>query len=441
MDKNRREFLGAAAGAGAALLLADEALAQKNSSIVPLKKKEGEAIRFACIGVGGKGESDSAEASEFGDIVAICDIDESTLKEAKEKRFPDAKTYTDWRKLLAEMGDQIDAVTVSTPDHNHAVISLRAMRLGKHVFCQKPLTHNLFEARRVAETAIKMRVATQMGNQGTADPRLRKNAARLRAGLVGDVTELHIWTNRPIWPQGGPRPAPEAVPKHVHWDEWLGPAPTRPYGPGYHGFAWRGWWDFGTGALGDMACHTLNMPFMGLDLRNPIRVQATTSGHNKDSYPKSSTIVYDFAAFGKRPALKLFWYDGGRMPEASLFDGRKLEDSGALVLGTRGKLYIPGDYAGDDGVLLGGVDIGEVKYPESPGHFQEFVRAMREGVPAMSNFPGYAGALTETVLLGNLAVWLDGPAIEWDAKRLRAKNIKGLDPLIRGSYRTGWTLP
>ncbi|MGC4046442.1 MAG: Gfo/Idh/MocA family oxidoreductase [Armatimonas sp.] len=440
MSQDRRTFLGAAAGAGAALLLADDAWAQTSSSIVPLKKKPGEKVRFACIGVGGKGDSDTADAANLGELVAICDIDENTLSGAS-KRYPNAKAYTDWRKLLAEMGDVIDAVTVSVPDHNHAIISLRAMRMGKHVFCQKPLTHNLFEARRMAETARKMRVATQMGNQGTADSNLRKNAARLRAGLLGDVTELHIWTDRPIWAQGGERAASQPVPANVHWDTWLGPAPERPFAPGYHGLSWRGWWDFGTGALGDMGCHTLNMPFMGLDLRNPVRVRAFTSGHNRDSYPKSSTVIYDFAAYGKRAPLTLHWYDGGRKPNASLFDGRQLAVSGALLLGTKGKLYIPGDYAGDEGVLIGGVEIGDVKYPESPGHFQEFVRAATEGVPAMSNFPDYAGPLAEMVLLGNLAVWLDGPAIEWDAKRLRAVGMKELDPMIRGTYRKGWSLP
>lgn len=440
MNQDRRTFLGTAAGAGAALLLGDEAWAQTSSSIVPLKKKPGEKIRFACIGIGGKGDSDTADAANFGELVAICDIDDNTLSGAS-KRYPNAKTYTDWRKLFAEMGDVIDAVTVSTPDHNHAVIAVRAMRMGKHVFCQKPLTHNLFEARRMVEVARKMRVATQMGNQGTADSNLRKNAARLRAGLVGDVTALHIWTDRPIWGQGGTRAAAQPVPANVHWDEWLGPAPERPYAPGYHGFSWRGWWDFGTGALGDMGCHTLNMPFMGLDLRNPTRVRAFTSGHNRDSYPKSSTVIYDFPAYGKRAPMNLHWYDGGRKPQASLFDGRELAVSGAIVLGTKGKLYIPGDYAGDEGVLLGGVNIGEVQYPQSPGHFQEFVRAATEGIPAMSNFPDYAGPLTEMVLLGNLAVWLDGPAIEWDPKRLRANGMKELDPMIRGTYRKGWPLP
>ena len=440
MNQNRREFLGVAAGLGLTLFEAAGVRAD-DKPIITTTRKPDEPIRFACIGVGGKGEGDSNDAGRLGEVVAICDIDESTLNRAKSRRFPDAKVYTDYRQMFAEMAGGIDAVTVSIPDHHHASAALRAMALGKHTFCQKPLTHNLAEARQMADMARKMRVATQMGNQGTADPRLRRNAARLRAGLVGNVTELHIWTNRPIWPQGGKRAEPQPVPPTVHWDTWIGPAPERPYAPGYHSFAWRGWWDFGSGALGDMGCHTLNMPFMGLDLRNPVSVQATTSGSNHDSYPSSSEITYIFGKTRVRPAIKMVWYDGGKLPDAALFDGRKLENSGALVLGDKGKLYIPGDYAGDDGVLLGGVEIGEVKYPESPGHFEEFVRAIREGVPAMSNFPGYAGPLAEMVVLGNLAVWADGQKLDWDAKKLRVKNVKGLEPLIHGTYRKGWELP
>ena len=270
-----------------------------------------EKIRMASVGIGGKGSSDSNDAGRSGEMVAICDTDTGRLDGAA-KRFEGAKKFTDFRVMLEEMGDKIDAVTVSTPDHTHAPAALMAMRMGKHCFCQKPMTHSIYEARLMGKVAKEKGVATQMGNQGTAADGLRKAAAMLRAGVLGKVSEVHVWTNRPIWPQGGDRPAPQPVPETLKWDLWLGPAPQRPYGPGYHPFAWRGWWDFGTGALGDMACHTMNMPYAGLDLRDPISVQAETSGHNGDSFPKWSIITYEFPATDTRGPIKMVWYDGGK---------------------------------------------------------------------------------------------------------------------------------
>ena len=219
---------------------------------------------MACIGIGGKGSSDSKDASTHGRVVAICDVDEKRLNAVGENDFKDAKRYTDFRKMLDEMGNKIDAVTVSTPDHTHAPASLMAMRMGKHCFCQKPLTHTIYEARLMAKVAKEKKLATQMGNQGTAEAGLRKSAAIIKAGTLGNVSEVHVWTNRPVWPQGSPREEASERPEWLRWDEWLGPAPIRPYASGYHTFAWRGWWDFGCGALGDMACHTMNMPYMAL---------------------------------------------------------------------------------------------------------------------------------------------------------------------------------
>ncbi|MFN3648972.1 MAG: Gfo/Idh/MocA family protein [Armatimonadota bacterium] len=430
-NRSRRDFLKTTTAAGLGILAAEQgAWAQAKSA--------NEKINFAAIGVGGKGESDTADAARSGNLVAICDVDENILNRAAQK-YPNARKYTDFRKMLEEMGKSIDAVTVSTPDHTHAPAAAMAMKMGKHCFCQKPLTHDIYEARTLGELARQHKVATQMGNQGTASGDLRKNAALIRAGILGPVREVHVWTNRPIWEQGVPRPQAETPPTTVHWDEWLGPAPERPYGKGYHTFGWRGWWDFGTGALGDMACHTMNMPFMALDLRHPISVQAETSGHNQDSYPKWSVIGYEFPATEARPALTLFWYDGGKMPSADLLEGQKQESSGALVIGEKGKLYSPGD-SGNNRVLLGGVRDVEVSYPQSPGHFEEWVRAIRGGEPAMSNFPGYASPMTETVLLGNLAVWANGKKVEWDAKNLKATNAPEVAHVIRKPYRKGWEL-
>jgi len=436
LQTSRREFLRNSALTGLGIWIADKSWAKGQSP--------NERVNFACIGVGGKGDSDTADAARLGNVVAICDVDDNTLDKAAQK-YPNARKYNDYRKMLDEMGKSIDAVTVSTPDHVHALAAAAAMHLGKHCFCQKPLTHTIYEARRLGEIARQKKVATQMGNQGTADSSMRHSAALVRAGALGTVTEVHVWTNRPIWPQGGPRPQPAPVPANLHWDLWLGPAPERPYGDGYHPFAWRGWWDFGTGALGDMACHTVNMPFMALDLRNPVSVQAQSAGHNHDSYPTWSIIRFEFPATAHRPALTMTWYDGGKRPPQELLEGETFSDSGSLIIGDKGKLYTPGDYGGG-GKLIGGVDVGEVKFPESPGHFEEFVRAIKEGVPATSNFPDYAGPLTETILLGNLAVWtadkegVEGTKIEWDAHSLRAKNAPEVAPIIRPKYRSGYGL-
>jgi predicted dehydrogenase len=427
----RRDFLQSAALAGVGYWVAGGVLADEKP------KSANDQIHFACVGVAGKGQSDTAAAARHGNIVALCDVDDGRLGKAGDK-YAGARKYNDFRKMFDEMGKSIDAVTVSTPDHCHAVISAMAMRLGKHCFTQKPLTHTIWEARRLGEIAAQMKVATQMGNQGTAGGGLRKAAALVRAGALGAVKEVHVWTNRPIWPQGGKRPDAAKVTDDLHWELWLGPAGERPYGKGYHPFAWRGFWDFGTGALGDMACHTMNMPFMALDLREPTAVEAESSGHNKETYPKWSVIRYTFPARGKRPALTMTWYDGGKRPAAELLDGQEPARSGSLIIGSKGKMYAAGDNGGG-GKLLGDVKEPKVEYPQSPGHVEEWVRAIRGGAPAMSNFASYAGPLTETVLLGNLAVWC-GKRVEWDAKNVKATNAPEAEPLIRPTYRKGYTL-
>lgn len=428
---NRRQFIQAAAVTTAGYWVAGGTKAKASSS-------PNEQIRFACIGVGGKGSSDSLDASKNGDVVAICDVDENTLAKAGT-RFEKAEQFFDFRLMLEKMGDSIDAVTVSTPDHTHAAASLMAMRMGKHCFCQKPMTHSIAEARLMSQVAKENNLATQMGNQGTANAGLRKAAALIKAGALGTVKEVHVWTNRPVWPQGGDRPEPEPVPPTLKWDLWLGPAAYRPYGNGYHPFSWRGWWEFGTGALGDMACHTMNMPFMALDLRDASSVQATTSGHNKESYPKWSMIKYEFPARGERPALTMMWYDGGKLPEPELLEGQEPSDSGCIVIGEKGKLYSPNDY-GAAYKLMGDVQEPDVEYVRSPGHFTEFAEAIKGGKPAMSNFPEYATPLTETVLLGNLAVWADGQRVQWDAKNMKATIDSTFNEMITPEYRKGYDM-
>ena len=427
--KNRRDFLKTSAVAGVGFWVSTAAAEEKKNAL--------ESVRFAAIGIGGKGGGDTADAAKSGDLVAICDVDESRL-DASAKKYPKAKPFTDYRTMLEEMGKSIDAVTVSTPDHSHAPASAMAMRMGKHCFTQKPLTHTLHEARKLAEIAREMKVMTQMGNQGTAGGGLRTQAAQVRAGALGTVKEVHVWTNRPIWPQGGDSPAPAEAPANLKWDLWLGPMAERPFGKGYHPFAWRGFWDFGTGALGDMACHTLNMPFMALDLRDPIAVEAESSGHNKIMYPKWSVIKYWFPARGDRPAVTMTWYDGGKRPAKELIGGMDPASSGSLIISEKGSLYSPGDNGGG-GKFLGNAEQPKVEVAGSPGHFAEWVQAIKTGKQAMSNFPDYAGPLTETVLLGNLAVWA-GKKVEWDAKNLKATNAPEVESLIRPEYRKGWTL-
>ena len=449
----RRQFLGVSAATGIGFWVAGgiEAKASKSPN---------ERIQFAAVGTSGKGSSDSADAAANGDMVAVCDPDDIFLN-AAEKKFttPDGKKpkkYTDFRKMLDEMGKKIDAVTVSTPDHVHAMASVMAMKMGKHCFCQKPLTHTIWEARRMGEIAREKKLATEMGNQGTAMEGVRRAAALLRAGVLGKVKEVHVWTNRPIWPQGGDRPEAEDPPKSLKWDLWLGPAPQRPYAKGYHPFKWRGWWDFGTGALGDMACHTVNMPFAGLDLRNPTSVQAVSSGHNKDSYPKWSIITCEFPANQWRPGLKFVWYDGGQrvprelMPDELLDEKwdekrekkvRELPGSGCLILGEKGNLFSPDDYGARFKVTKG-IELKEVQTTPSPGHFAEWVRAIKGGPKPMSNFTDYAGPLTETILLGNLAVWAadkgEGKKILWDAKNLKATNAPEVEFIVRTGYPNGY---
>jgi predicted dehydrogenase len=418
-----------------------------------------ERLRVAGIGVGGKGRSDIDQAGKFADVVAICDIDDVRLNE-KAQQFPKAKRYHDYRKLLDEMGREIDAVVVSTPDHHHAPASIRAMRMGKHVYCQKPLTHTPFEARLMRETAKEYNVQTQMGNQGTAADGFRAGIELIRSGAVGPIEEVHVWTNRPFkyWKQAPdivarPKERP-AIPAHVHWDLFLGPAAERPYHPVYHPHDWRGWWDFGTGALGDMACHTANLAFKALELGLPRRVSAESSEINPETYPAWSTIKYEFPARGDRPAVKLTWYEGAKngqrnLPPAELLQGEQFVDSGMIFIGKSGSIFTPSDY-GSEQVLLPRKEFAEFKRPEPTierlgnadgtdvDQKREWIRAIQGGPAPMSNFD-YASQLTEAMLLGNVAVRL-GTSLDYDGQAGTITNNRDADALIRGTYRTGWEM-
>lgn len=462
---NRREFIKstAALGAGAWVL----------GGISPKPSlSANEEIRFACIGVGGKGSSDTTDAGRHGKVVAMCDIDANILN-AKTNEFPDAATYSDYRKMLDEMEDRIDAVTVSTPDHTHAVISLYAMQMGKHIFCQKPLSHSIEESRLMGQMAADRNLVTQMGNQGNAGNNLRISAALVRAGVIGRVREVHVWTNRPVWPQSAGLEIPEmATPSHIDWNSWIGPARMRAYSPEIHPFKWRGFWEFGTGALGDMACHTLSMPYLALDLKFPTAVQATFDRHDKVFYPSKSKIEFEFPELNGRAPLKVFWYDGGAKPDESLMaelpkqqqDGGEFHfDRGALLIGDQGKFYSPGDYGeipSHTGVIIDGEftpqrrivrprdtdgsspfsQFKDIDYVRSPGHFTEFANAIKgEGTP-ISEFVHSAGPFNETILLGNLALW-SGERIDWDAKEMIAKGAsEEIQRIVRKEYHNGYSI-
>ena len=426
---NRRQFLSTGALAGIGFWASGRAPAAVDKTANGL-------IRFACVGVGGMGNSNMNRAAQQGDVVALCDVDDQKLGQAAG-RHPRARKFRDFRKMFDAMRDGIDAVIISTPDHSHAVIAAAAMRLRKHCFVEKPLARTLFEARQLGSLTLGLKVATQMNNQGTAQPGFRRALAVLKTGVLGTVKEVHVWSNRPIWPVGLKRPARAPVPQHLDWDLWLGPAPERPYAAGYTPFGWRGWWDFGTGALGDMGCHLLNLPFLAFDLRDPTTVTAQTSGHNKDSFPKWSIVRYQFPARGGRAAVALTWYDGGKRPAVALFRGEKVSPTGCLIVGDKGTMVSPSDYAATFKLI--GVGEPQVEIVRSPGHFEEFVQAMRGESKAMSNILDYAGPLTETVLLGNLAVYA-GKKIEWDAGKLQATNVPEVAPLIRPAYRKGYSL-
>jgi predicted dehydrogenase len=452
---NRRDFLKQTTLAGFGVWVAGGVAVAK-------KESPNDRINIACIGVAGKGGSDTDQAGQVGNIVALCDIDDNFLGD-KARQFPKAKTYNDFRKMFDDMGKEIDAVTVSTPDHTHAAASIMAMKMGKHVYCQKPLTHTVYEARLMRETARKHKVATQMGNQGTASDGLRRAVEIIRDGVIGPVREVHVWTNRPIWPQAPrvtKRPKSSEPPPHVHWDEWLGPAPYRPYSsekqyndhPPYHDFNWRGWWDFGTGALGDMACHTANMAFMALKLGYPTSVEAESGEINRETYPAWARITFQFPARGDNmPAVKFVWYEGKQndkrvLPPAELIKGQQFSDSGSLLVGDKGVLFSPNDY-GEEYKLLPEKDFEGYKGPKESlprngggdeGMKREWARAIRGGPPAMSNFD-YAGVLTEAILLGNVAMRV-GKKIEWDGEKLRVTNVKEANHLINPPYRKGWKL-
>lgn len=429
---HRRDFLRQSALAGAGVWIA--------AATAPAQQRSpNERLNLAIIGTGGRGRANlGSVASE--NIVALCDVDESCLGPAAE-RFPQARRYNDFRRLYDRAND-FDAVVVSTPEHTHAFATLPALRLGKHVYCEKPLAHCVHEARVVAEAAGRARVATQMGTQIHAGDNYRRVVELVQAGAVGPIRECHVWVARggAGW-GGGERPQGEPpVPAHLHWDLWLGPAPQRPYHTDYvPGPKWYRFWDFGGGVLPDLGSHWNDLPFWALRLRHPTAVEAEGPPVSPETAPPWLIARWEFPARGELPPVRLAWYHGGRKP--ALIAERNLPDwgSGVLFVGARGLLLA--DYGRH--VLLPEAQFADYRRPEptiprSRGHHQEWIHACKTGEPTTCPFD-YSGALTEANLLGNVAYRV-GRRLEWDAANLRVRNSPEAERYLRTEYRSGWTL-
>ena len=440
MKMNRRDFLLSSTAAAAFTIVPRHVLGG------PGYTPPSEKLNIAGIGVGGKGGGDIGAVSSEN-IVALCDVDEKQAGETF-KKYPNAKKYKDFRKMLTEMDKQIDAVVVATPDHVHAAATMMAIEMGKHVYTEKPLTHSVYEARMLTEAARKYKVATQMGNQGHSSEGARLICEWIWDGAIGPVREVHAWTDRPggRWAQGVDRPKETPpVPQTLAWDLWLGPAPERPYHPIYVPFKWRGWWDFGTGALGDMGCHIIDPAFWALKLGHPTSVQAISMPVNSETAPLASRVDYEFPARGDMPPVKLSWYDGELRPTnpEELEPGRRMgsANGGTLFVGDKGKL-VCGCY-GKNPRLIPETKMKEYERPPKTiprvkGHHQDWIEACKGGKPACSNF-NYAGPLTEVVLLGNVAVRA-GKKLYWDGPNMRVTNIPEANKYLRREYRAGWTL-
>lgn len=431
-------FLGCAAAASA---LPVRAASLKRTGY----KSPNEKLNIAGIGVGGKGYGDINSCAATENIVALCDPDEIRAAKAFE-RYPKATRYKDFREMLdREKG--IDAVVIASPDHVHGMAAAWAIQRGLHVYVQKPMTRTIWEARALTELARKHKVATQMGNQGHSNEGTRQLCEMIWAGEIGAVREVHAWSDRPIWPQGIEAPlAEEPVPSTLDWDAWLGPAPRRAYNKGYVPFKWRGWFDYGCGALGDMACHILDPVNWALRLGAPTSVECVKQEKkNSQTFPTRSVIRFEFPARASMPPVTIFWYDGGLKPprpagigpEVTLGDG----SNGSLFIGEKG-IITTGTY-GEKTRLLPDEKMNGYKFPDpfltrSPGHYRDWIRAAKGGEKACSNFD-YAGPFTEWVLLGTLAVRFEGK-LEWNSERMKVTNAREANALIKPRYRKGWKI-
>jgi predicted dehydrogenase len=396
------------------------------------EKSPNAKLNCAVIGVGGmRGEANTAGVAGEN-IIALCDIDERNLAKART-RLPNAKEYHDFREML-EKESMLDAVVVSTPDHIHAVAGVMAMKLGRHLYTEKPMAHSIYEVRTMVETARKHKVATQMGTQIHAEQNYRRVVELVQSGAIGKVTEVHVFLGGTPWHATDLPKDQMECPKHIHWDLWHGPAAERPYHTEFHPLNWRKWWNFAGGCLADMACHHMDLPFWALGLKTPKTIEAHGPPVHPEGAPVWETVQWEFEG------VKLFWYHGDKRPP-HFSDGRITAKWGG------GNLFV-----GEKGMLLANYGqhklLPEEQYkdfkapektiPDSIGHHAEFIRAAKGGAPALCNFD-YAGPLTETVLLGNVA-YRTGKKLEWDSAALRATNAPEADRFLRRDYRKGWSL-
>ncbi|MET0462680.1 MAG: Gfo/Idh/MocA family oxidoreductase [Chitinophagaceae bacterium] len=472
-DNSRRRFIQQSAVFGAGVLILPRHVLGGKGFVAPSDK-----LNIAGIGAGGKGASDLAEFAKSPNvnIVSLVDVDDRESAKTREK-FPKASYYKDFREMLSKEKNNIDAVSVSTPDNTHAVATIAAMQLGKHVYTQKPLTHDIYEARMLTEAAKKYKVVTQMGNQGGSGDGVRKAKEMYDAGMIGEVVEAHAWTNRPVWPQGIPTPKGSFdVPKELDWDLWLGPAQKIDYNPAYLPFNWRGWWAFGTGALGDMACHIMDPIYRILPIDYPESAECSVAniwkdmwaeGNYVDSCPPSSIIHLTYPRKDKPgKKIKVSWHDGGLLPARpdELLPGEAFGnwDGGTLLVGTKGKMLI--DCYGANPRLLPTKLMQEKKMPKETikrvpeGHYIQWVNACiaGHGKGETSSPFEYAGPFTESILMGNLAIrswmmlnprlkgwddkYLGRKKLLWDAKNMKITNFDEANQFVKREYRQGWSL-
>lgn len=433
---------------------------------------------LAGIGAGGKGRVDIEQCKKAGfEVVALVDVIDAKKLEKIEGRlrsmadvrnqYPDAAFFTDYRQMLSELGDKVDAVTVSTPDHHHFHASVMAMQKGKHVYCQKPLTHGIWEARKMNQVADQSGVKTQMGNQSHANDGMRRCVELIRAGVVGKVKAIHAWTDRPIWPQGFQAPPPtEPAPQAIDWEQWIGPAPWIDYSPRIAPFAWRGWWDYGTGALGDMACHIMDLGYWSMQPEAPRSVQARQTGATDLSPPINSTITWDFgpSEYSAADGFTFHWYDGYldaefdreswqlkknsneyNHPDQDVLEGMDFRDYGSVIIGNEGKLFFHRQKNSwqlkpkHDEAALASIPQSLPRAPEQ-NNYREWLAAIAGKLDqAESNF-ALAGPLTETVLLGVIAQRVPDTTLHWDAEKMEVKGRPELKKFIHREYRDGWQL-
>ncbi len=425
---SRRSFLQTTAAGAAAT-----GLGYFTSSAIAQSKSPNEKLNLACIGTANRAGDNLSDISHER-IVALCDIDRTYLDRALSTHT-DARPYADYRELIDRERDKIDAVLVATADHNHAPATIRAIRAGKHVYCEKPLTHTVEEARIIATEAKKAGVATQLGTQIHAEDNYRRVVEIIQAGVIGDVTDVHVWVGKG-W-GGGDRPTKaDEPPATLNWDLWLGPAPVRPFAVGrYHPAQWRKWWDFGQGTLGDMGCHYMDLPFWALDLKHPIYVEAEGPAVHPETAPLGLTVRYKFPARGNKPGLNFTWYDGEMIPKEVA--GERVPANGVMFVGTGGKMFA--DYSKYK--LFPSDKFADFKppaqsIPKSIGHHREWLKACRDGSPTTCNFD-YSGALTETVLLGNVA-YRSGKGFKWDGEAMKAVDCPEAEKFLAKEYRAGW---